>query len=291
MSDGNTPPFDLPGRATAVSGGQPHQPRPREPAVLTQRHGHVLLVTLNRPEARNAVNIDVALGLGDALEAAEHDRGIWAVVLTGAGDLAFCAGADLKAISRGEPLAPADPVRAEWGFAGYVTHHVSKPTIAAVNGFALGGGTEIALASDLVVAADTASFGLPEVKRGILAGAGGLFRLPAQIPKKVAMEMILTGEPVSARRALELGLVNRVVPRAEVVAAALELAGAITANAPLAVQASKRIANGVHDGRVAAEAASWELSRAESAVLRRTADAAEGPRAFAEKRTPNWQAR
>ena len=171
-----------------------------------------------------------------------------------------------------------------------MTHHISKPTIAAVNGFALGGGTEISLASDLVVAADTASFGLPEVKRGIYAAAGGVFRLPAHLPRKVAMEMILTGEPITARRALELGLVNRVVPQAVVVTAALELAGRI-ANAPLPVQASKRIANGIIDGQVAAEAASWELSRAEGRALKGTADAAEGPRAFAEKRAPNWQAR
>lgn len=276
---------------TAVNDGPP-QPAPREEsAVLTERRGRVLLITLNRPAARNAVNLAVALGVGGALEQAEHDRDIWAVVLTGAGDLAFCAGADLKAVARGESLSPADPVRAAWGFGGYVSHHISKPTIAAVNGFALGGGTEIALASDLVVAAEGASFGLPEVKRGILAGAGGVFRLPAQIPKKVAMEMILTGEPISARRALELGLVNRVVPQSEVVDAALALAAKIIVNAPLSVQASKRIADGIVDGRVAAETAAWALSRAESQALMRTADAAEGPRAFADKRVPNWQAR
>ena len=261
------------------------------PVVRTERHGHVLVVTLNRPEVRNAVNLAVTLALGDALEEAERDRGIWAVVLTGAGDKAFCAGVDLKAVARGENVMPADPERAAWGFAGYVSHHISKPTIAAVNGFALGGGTEISLASDLVVAAETASFGLPEVRRGIFAGAGGLFRLPAQIPKKVAMEMILTGEPITAQRALELGLVNRVVPRDQVVDAALELAGKITANAPLAVQASKRVANGMTDGRVPAEAGFWELARREAQALRRTADAAEGPRAFAEKRTPKWEAR
>jgi crotonobetainyl-CoA hydratase len=260
-------------------------------AVLTERRGHVLLVTLNRPDARNAVNLAVTLGLGDALEQAERDHDIWAVVVTGAGDKAFCAGADLKAVVRGEQLAPPDPQRAAWGFAGYVTHHISKPTIAAVNGFALGGGTEISLASDLVVAADTASFGLPEVKRGISAGAGGVFRLPVQIPKKIAMEMILAGEPVTARRALELGLVNRVVPQAGVVDAALGLAEKIIANAPLAVQASKRIANGIQDRRVPAEAACWDLSRSEGITLKQTADAAEGPRAFAEKRAPNWAAR
>jgi crotonobetainyl-CoA hydratase len=277
---------------TADAADAGHSPTDRDPrVVLTERRGHVLLVTLNRPEVRNAVNPAVTLALGDALEQAERDRGIWAVVLTGAGDKAFCAGADLKAVARGENLIPADPERAAWGFAGYVSHHISKPTIAAVNGFALGGGTEISLASDLVVAAETASFGLPEVRRGIFAGAGGLFRLPAQIPKKVAMEMILTGEPITAQRALELGLVNRVAPRDQVVDAALDLAGKITANAPLAVQASKRVANGMSDGRVPAEAGLWELSRAESLALKRTADAAEGPRAFAEKRTPQWEAR
>jgi crotonobetainyl-CoA hydratase len=277
---------------TADAADAGHSTTDRDPrVVLTERRGHVLLVTLNRPEVRNAVNLAVTLGLGDALEEAEHDRDIWVVVLTGAGDKAFSAGADLKAVARGESVIPADPGRAAWGFAGYVSHPISKPTIAAVNGFALGGGTEIALASDLVVAAESASFGLPEVKRGIFAGAGGLFRLPAQIPKKVAMEMILTGEPVTARRALELGLVNRVVPQADVVTAALELAGKVIANAPLAVQASKRVANGITGGHVAAEDGSWELSRAEGLSLRRTADAAEGPRAFAEKRAPNWQAR
>jgi crotonobetainyl-CoA hydratase len=261
------------------------------PVVLTERRGHVLLVTLNRPEVRNAVNLAVTLALGGALEEAERDRGIWAVVLTGAGDKAFCAGVDLKAVARGESVMPADPERAAWGFAGYVSHHISKPTIAAVNGFALGGGTEISLASDLVVAAESASFGLPEVRRGIFAGAGGLFRLPAQIPKKIAMEMILTGEPITAQRALELGLVNRLVPRDQVVDAAMDLAGKIIANAPLAVQASKRVANCIRDGRAQNEAEYWELSRSEALALKRTADAAEGPRAFAEKRTPRWEAR
>ena len=276
---------------TAAQAGPPRPSPDDKPAVLTARRGRVMVITLNRPDARNAVNLAVTIALGDALEEADHDRDIWAVVVTGAGDKAFCAGADLKSVSRGEPLSPADPVRAAWGFAGYVTHHISKPTIAAVNGFALGGGTEISLASDLVVAAEGASFGLPEVKRGIYAGAGGVFRLPTQIPKKIAMEMILTGEPISARRALDLGLVNRVVPQADVLDAALELAGRVTANAPLSVQASKRIANGIADGHVEAEEHSWELSRREGQLLMHSADSAEGPRAFAEKRAPNWQAR
>jgi crotonobetainyl-CoA hydratase len=260
-------------------------------AVLVERRGHVLLATINRPEARNAVNHDVWEGLGRALERADSDERIWAFVLTGAGDKAFCAGADLKALSRGEPIQPSDPQVRGWGFAGYVRHHISKPTIAAVNGFALGGGTEISLASDLVVATDTATFGLPEVRRGIYAGAGGVFRLPAQVPRKVAMEMILTGEPISAQRALELGLVNRVVPQDQVVDTALRLAEAICANAPLAVQASKRIAYGILGGQVTAEDDSWAQSEAEGKILMPSADAKEGPLAFAEKRAPRWQGR
>jgi crotonobetainyl-CoA hydratase len=263
----------------------------KDDAVLVERRGRILLATINRPEARNAVNRAVAEGLGRALELADSDNDIWAFIVTGAGDKAFCAGADLKAVSRGENLQSADHREQAWGFAGYVRHHISKPTIAAVNGFALGGGTEISLASDLVVAAETASFGLPEVKRGIMAGAGGVFRLPAQIPRKVAMEMIMTGEPVSALRAHELGLVNRVVPQDHVVEAAIELAEAICANAPLSVQASKRVAYGMLDGRVPAENERWDLSGAEGKGLRESADAKEGPLAFAEKRAPRWQGR
>jgi crotonobetainyl-CoA hydratase len=259
-------------------------------AVLVEQQGRILIATINRPEARNAVNQDVADGLGRALDRADRDDQVWAFIVTGAGDRAFCAGADLKA-ARGGARPPVDPVVAAWGFGGYVRHYISKPTIAAVNGFAMGGGLEIALASDLVVAADTATFGLPEVKRGILAAAGGAFRLPAQIPPKIAMEMMLTGEPVSAARAHELGLVNRVVPLDRVVAAALELAEVIGLNAPLSVRASKRIARSILDGQVPAEDGSWDQTQAEMAALSATADAAEGRRAFAEKRPPDWRGR
>jgi len=186
---------------------------------------------------------------------------------------------------------PRTGKRAAWGFAGYVTHHISKPTIAAVNGTALGGGTELVLASDLAVAARSATFGLPEVKRGIIAGAGGVFRLPAQVPPKLAFELIFTGEPIDAERALELGLVNRVVPADQVLATALELAETIAANAPLAVQASKRVGQQIVDGGLPSEAELWNLSANERAAVRETADAKEGPLAFAEKRTPVWQAR
>lgn len=259
--------------------------------VLVERQGHVLVLTINRPEARNAIDVAVTEALGDAMEAAEADPEVRVVVLTGSGDKSFCAGADLKAIARGENLLPTEGKRASWGFAGYASHHISKPTIAAVNGPALGGGTELVLASDLAVAADTASFGLPEVKRGIIAGAGGVFRLPTQIPRKIAYELMFTGAPVSAQRALELGLVNRVVPAQDVLTAALELAQEIAANAPLAVQASKRVGQHIVDGVVVSETALWQVSADERAGVRESADAKEGPRAFAEKRLPIWQAR
>src|SRR3954451_10192168 len=256
--------------------------------VLAEQRGHVLIVTLNRPDARNAVNLNLTVGVGEALDVAEADPSVWVVVITGAGDKAFCAGADLKAAAAGE-FAHPDERLARWGFAGYVSHAISKPTIAAVNGFALGGGTEIVLASDLAVAVDTAVFGLPEVKRGIYAGAGGAFRLPRQIPQKVAMEAILTGEPLTAQRALELGLINRVVPFERLLDETLALAESICANAPLAVQVSKRIARGITDQRVTAEDPDWARSRAEADTLMSSADAREGMLAFAEKRAPNWQ--
>lgn len=260
-------------------------------AVLVERRGHVMLVTLNRPEARNAVNRAVWIGAGEALAEAERDVEIRAVIITGAGEQSFCAGADLKAMSRGEPIAPDAPDQVAWGFAGIAAHAISKPLIAAVNGTALGGGTEIALACDLVIAADGASFGLPEVKRGILAGAGGAFRLVQQLPRKVGMEMLLTGDPIDAARALELGLINAVVPRAELLDAAFALAGRIAINAPLSVQASKRIALGIVDGSIAADEAGWSATRRETGVVLRSEDAREGPRAFAEKRAPLWKGR
>jgi crotonobetainyl-CoA hydratase len=174
---------------------------------------------------------------------------------------------------------------------GRLMEEVSFPIIAAVNGFALGGGTELTLASDLAVASQTAMFGLPEVKRGILAGAGGAFRLRTQLPAKIAMEMLLTGDPITADQALALGLVNAVVPQAEVLPAALKLAARITVNAPLSVQASKRIARGISDGLITDEDAGWARTVRESGALMLSEDAREGPRAFAEKRAPVWKAR
>lgn len=265
-----------------------------EPAALVERRDHVMLITLNRPEVRNAVNAELTRAVGEALDEADADASVRAVVLTGAGDRAFCAGADLKAVARGE-LPASEGVKPHWGFAGCVTHPIAKPVVAAVNGFALGGGTEIALWADLVVAAETATFGLPEVRRGIIAGAGGAFRLAAQVPAKVAMEVLLTGEPLSAADALRFGLVNRVVPQEEVLPVALGLAERISANAPLAVQASKRIARGITQwisgGTIAPDQAGWERTAAEIATVMRSADAQEGPRAFAEKRAPVWEGR
>jgi crotonobetainyl-CoA hydratase len=257
--------------------------------VLVEREGHVLVVTLNRPEARNAVNGPLTLGVGAALEEADGDSEVRAVVLTGAGDVSFCAGADLKALSRGESLNP--PGTEQWGFAGVVDHPISKPVVAAVNGAAFGGGTELVLTADLAVAAETATFGLPEVRRGLIAAAGGLVRLPEQLPRKIAMELILTGEPIDATTALRWGLVNAVVPADAVRARALELAHTIARNAPLAVQASKRVARGILDGAIPAEDEAWAASNREIVVLMGSEDALEGPRAFAEKREPVWKGR
>jgi len=258
------------------------------PAALTERRGNVLVITLNRPEARNAVNSAVSTAVGDALQQAQDDPDVRAVVITGKGE-SFCAGADLKAISRRENLFHPD--HAEWGFAGYVHHYIDKPTIAAVNGTALGGGTELALASDLVVAEQRASFGLPEVKRGLIAAAGGVFRIVDHLPRKVAMQLLVTGEPMSAADALRWGLVNEVVPDGTALDAALRLAERISVNAPLAVWASKRVAMGVDDGVIVGDEAGWTRTMREIGTLIRSEDAREGPLAFAEKRQPVWKAR
>lgn len=256
--------------------------------VLTDTRDHILLITINREAAFNSINSEVSAALGSALEGAQNDPDVRVVLLTGAGEKAFCAGADLKALARGESVHAPVGQGAEWGFAGIAKHPISKPLIAVVNGFALGGGTEIALACDLVLAAENAKFGLPEVGRGIIAAAGGAFRLPQQIPRKLAMEILLTGEPISADQALSVGLINRVTTQAELLPEAMRLAATIAANAPLAVQATKRIVNLILDGMVLPEEQAWEVSGSERAFVMSTDDAKEGPRAFAEKRKPKW---
>jgi crotonobetainyl-CoA hydratase len=260
-----------------------------EPAALVQKRENVLIITINRPQARNAVNSAVSTAVGDALAAAQDDPEVRVVVITGAGEKSFCAGADLKAISRRENLYHPD--HGEWGFAGYVRHFIDKPTIAAVNGTALGGGTELALASDLVVARESATFGLPEVKRGLIAAAGGVFRIAGQLPPKVAMELLFTGEPMSAADALKWGLINQVVPDGTELQAALALAQRITVNAPLAVQASKRVACGADDGVITDDEPGWARTIRELPTLLKSEDAKEGPLAFAQKRQPVWKAR
>lgn len=247
--------------------------------------GHIAVVTIDRPEARNAVNGAVAARLEAAVDATEADEDIWVVVLTGAGPDAFCAGADLKEVSAGRGSALSTE---RGGFAGFVYRERSKPWIAAVNGKALAGGTELTLACDLVVAADHAAFGLPEVLRGLIAAAGGLYRLPRAIPPNIALELILTAGQLDAQRAHQLGWVNRVVPAAELRDAALALAAQITRNAPTAVRESLRVARMAHE---LDEAALRTLTRAAFQRVAASEDFREGPRAFIEKRAPQWTGR
>lgn len=249
--------------------------------LLSERRGPVEVLTLNRPEARNAIDGDVAEALEAALDAAEASAEVSAVVLTGAPPV-FSAGADLKKITGPDGRRFHT---ARGGFAGIVTRAFPKPLIAAVNGPALAGGFEIVLACDLVVAADDAVFGLPEVKRGILAAAGGLVRLPRRVPAPLAMEMALTGAPVTAGRALAAGLVNRIAPAGSVVDEACALADAIAANAPLAVRASRTL---VREAAALTEEEAWARSRELAAEVMAHPDAREGPRAFAERRPPRW---
>jgi len=255
--------------------------------VQYEAHGHIALITLNRPEARNAVNGDVAQGVEAAIDQMEDDPNIWVGILTantaGQERPVFCAGADLKAINSGNAGGLAT---ARGGFAGFVYRERKKPVIVAVDGLATAGGCEIVLGADLVVATTRSSFGLAEVKRNLIAGAGGLFRLPRAIGRAAAMEVILTGDPLPASRAYELGLVNRLVEPGKAVEAAMELAGKICESAPLAVWASRKI---VIASTSADEAALIDLTNQEFGGIMRSEDTKEGLTAFIEKRPPNWQ--
>lgn len=250
--------------------------------VLRERQGHVEIVTINRPEARNAINGAVSRGLGGAFDELEVDDDCWVVILTGAGDKAFSAGMDLKAFTAGEA---GEIMGASGGFGGIAQRDFAKPIIAAVNGSALAGGCELMLSCDLVVAVESAQFGIPEVKRGLMAAGGGLFRLPKRIPQAIAMELALTGDSIDAQRALELGLINRVAPADKLMEEAMALAETIAANAPLAVRASKRV---MKQAGELPDAEGWKVSNAASPEVFGSADAMEGPIAFAEKRKPNW---
>jgi enoyl-CoA hydratase len=253
-----------------------------EQAVLTERRGRVLLITLNRPDARNAVDAALAAGVAAALDELDGDDELAVGVLTGAGR-GFCSGMDLKAFVRGE-----SPHVEGRGFAGIAERSADKPLIAAVEGFAVAGGLEIALACDLIVAARGAKLGIPEVKRGLVAAAGALLRLPRRIPYGVALELALTGDPISAERGCELGLVNRLADPGATVDVALELGETIAANGPLALIASKRIVS-ESPGWPADEA--WTRQREIAGPVMTSDDAREGATAFAEKRDPAWKGR
>jgi enoyl-CoA hydratase len=244
----------------------------------------VAIITIGRPEARNAVDGAVATGIEHAIDRLESDPECWAGIITGEGPV-FCAGADLKAIASGQ----AATLRTErGGFAGFVNRQRAKPIIAAVDGPALAGGFEIVLACDLVVASRRAIFGLPEVKRSLVAAGGGLFRLPRAVGPKVAMELILTGDPIGAELAYELGLVNILVDPGEAVSAARAMAARIVANAPHAVWASRSVAA---QAMSEDDATLWRLTAEAFAKVGKTDDFTEGPRAFIEKRPAVWQGR
>ena len=254
---------------------------PEQP-VLTERRDNVLLITLNRPQARNAVNRALAEGVAAALDQLDDDDALTIGVLTGAGT-GFCAGMDLKAFVAGESA---------WhetrGFAGIVKQPSRKPLIAAIEGFAVAGGLEIALACDLIVAAEGAKLGVPEVKRSLVAAGGALLRLPRKLPYGVAMELALTGDPITAERGYELGLVNRLAAPGAALDGALELAAVVAANAPLAVAATKQILEQQWDW--SAEEF-WTRQGELSGPVFTSQDAQEGSIAFAEKRAPVWKGR
>ena len=251
--------------------------------VEYEKDGRVAVITLNRPEARNAVSGELAQALEEAVDRFENDDELWVGVLAGNGPV-FCAGADLKAVASGN----ANLGTARGGFGGFVTLERTKPIIAAVEGPAVAGGCELVLACDMVVASDTASFGLPEVKRSLVAMAGGTTRLPKRLPPNIAMEMALTGDTIDATRAYQHGLVNILCEPGDAIAKAKELAERINANAPLAVRATRKA---VLDGALVPDKDGIRLAIELFGPVATSEDAKEGPLAFVEKRPPEWKAR
>jgi enoyl-CoA hydratase len=253
-------------------------------SVDVDQQGPYAVVKINRPEARNAVNADVAQGIEAAIDQIEADESIWVGILTGEPPV-FSAGADLKEINAGNAAALQTE---RGGFAGIVRRERTKPLIAAVDGPALAGGTEIVLSCDLVVASTNARFGIPEVKRSLVAAAGGLFRLGRKLPFNLAMELALTGDPIDAERAHHFGLVNRLTEPEHALEVAVELANQICANAPIAVRASRKV---VIEGTHAPDEVGWKLSFDGMAQAMQSEDFSEGLTAFIEKRPPAWKGR
>jgi enoyl-CoA hydratase len=246
--------------------------------------GRIGVLKINRPDKKNAVNGDVAQGMEAAIDKLEADPEVWLGVLTGEGNV-FCAGADLKAINEGRA---GELATERGGFAGIAARKRSKPIIAAVDGPALAGGTEIVLSCDLVVASTSASFGIPEAKRSLVAAAGGLFRLPRLLPRNIALEMGLTGDPISAERAHHFGLVNELCEPGQALDTALALGERIAANAPLAVRETLRL---MLELPLADDETGFRESGRSMMELANTEDFWEGPKAFLEKRAPEWKGR
>lgn len=268
------------GGLTVESAERVELPAPPPASVLIERRGHVMIITINRPQARNAINLATALGLERAVDAFEADPDARIAILTGAGGY-FSAGMDLKAAARGEV-----PITEKRGILGIVSRPPAKPLIAAVEGPALAGGCELALAADLIVAAGDSTFGIPEVKRGLVAVGGGVLRLSQRLPRALAMELALTGDPITAARAAEIGLINQVAEPGKALEAALALAERIAVNAPLSIDASKQIIDRSPDWSTAE---AFDLQGRAAAAALSSQDAAEGMRAFVEKRPPQWR--
>lgn len=257
-------------------------------AVRVELLGSVSLITLNRPEKLNAIDANLATLLGGALDSADANPEIRVIVITGSGR-AFSAGADLGAVGAGAP--PVSEKNPEWGFAGIARHWIKKPIIAAVNGLAYGGGLEIVLACDIAVADPDAKFALPEVRRGLIASGGGLLRLPHKIPERIAMEMAMMGEPITAAQAAQWGLINRIADPGQVLVLALQIAHVISENAPLAVEASKFLIQRSVRAIDFWEEENWESNIQVRNQIFKTFDATEGVSAFDERRKPQWKGR